>query len=176
MLLILLSAVSLKGFAQTTQWLTVSNDLYTVQYPDSWTHDSSRNMGTELIFYSPFENVKDQFKENVNLLIQHLNGQKIDLLKYKQITDEQLKELGGEDELIASKIIKTPTGEYYRLEHIMKQAERTLHFTSVCVIRNETAYLLTFTAEQSSYLRFKNEGETIMSSFRLKNPAVQQKQ
>ncbi|MCC7030221.1 MAG: hypothetical protein IT257_07945 [Chitinophagaceae bacterium] len=157
-------------FSQTDQannMLTVQNHQYRIQYPNTWRIDSSRNMGTELIFYSPLDNAGDPFSENVNLMIQNLQGMNIDLQKYKEITEQQLKELGGESKIYQSAILTKDQLSHFRMDYQMTQENRTLRFTAMCYIKDEKAYLLTFTSSVEDYEKFKNAGESILKSFAL---------
>ena len=62
-------------FSQTSSktekgWSTFSDRNYSVQYPDSWVMDRNPQMGMSFVVLSKLTDPKDQFKENVNLLIQ----------------------------------------------------------------------------------------------------------
>ena len=60
---------------------------YSISYPDTWSIDTSKQMGTELIIFSPLENESDKFRENVNVIIQDLKGQSIGLDDYAKISE-----------------------------------------------------------------------------------------
>jgi hypothetical protein len=94
MKLTLISALTLWAqfcFSQTDATkMKFSKDNFEIQYPKTWRLDTSKMMGTEFFLFSPLENEADKFSENINGMIQNLRGQKIDLEKYKQITDAQL--------------------------------------------------------------------------------------
>ena len=53
-----------------------SENEYSIQYPENWELNESKAMGTNFILFSPLNSKKDQFKENVNLIIQDLNSEK----------------------------------------------------------------------------------------------------
>jgi serine/threonine-protein kinase len=124
-------------------------------------------MGTEFIIFSPSENENDKFSENVNGLIQNLRGQDIDLGKYKEITDKQLTEMVTDCKVFESSIIKDGNKEYFRTIYSMTQGKLKLKITSICFIKNEKAYLLTFSAEFDKYEQYKKVGDEILSSFSL---------
>jgi hypothetical protein len=117
------------------------------------------------MFFSPLDTTGDSFSENVNLMIQNLAGMNIDLQKYKEITEQQLKELGGESKIYQSAILTQDKMPHFRMDYEMTQEGRTLRFTAMCYIKNEQAYLLTFTASLADYEKFKNAGESILKSF-----------
>jgi hypothetical protein len=144
-----------------------SKDNYEIQYPINWRLDTSRLMGTEFFVFSPLENETDKFSENVNVLIQNLEGHNIDLKAYKEITDNQLKNMVNDSEIYESAIIKTDNKEYYKAVYAMTQGKFRLKITSICFIKNDKAYLVTFSAELDKYDQYKKAGEEILTSFSL---------
>lgn len=155
-------------FSQTeTTKSNFAKDNFKIQYPKNWSLDTSRMMGTEFFVFSPLENESDKFSENVNGIIQDLSGQNIDLEKYKQITDKQLTEMVTDCKIFESSIIKTNQREYYKATYAMTQGKFRLKTTSICFIKNDKAYLITFSAEFDKYDLYKKTGEEILNSFNL---------
>ena len=138
---------------------------YRLEYPSTWRLDTSRISGTELFVFSPLENDNDKFRENVNVIIQNLSGQNIDLEKYKQITDDQLKRMANDCQVFESVITKTNKNEYYTATYTMTQGKFRLKITSLCYIKNDKAYLITFTSELDKYDQYKKVGNDILQSF-----------
>jgi hypothetical protein len=58
--------------------------------------------------------------------------------------------------------------EYFKAIYAMTQGKFRLKITSVCFIKNNKAYLATFTTEIEKYDLYKKEGEEILNSFSLK--------
>lgn len=157
-------------FAQTdTTTSAFSKDNYKIRYPISWRLDTSRLMGTEFFLFAPRENQADKFSENVSVIIQDLAGQSVTLEKYKTITDKQLSDFATDPAVFESEIKKTDNKEYFRITYAMTQGQSRLKITSLCFIKNEKAYLVTFTTEIDKYETYKNAGEEILSSFCLLN-------
>src|SRR6187397_2716847 len=119
-------------------------------------------MGTEFFVFSPLENETDKFSENVNGLIQDLSGQIIDLEKYKQITEKQLADMATDGKVFESSIIKADGKEYFKIIYAMTQGKFRLKITTVCFIKNDKAYLATFSAELDKYEQYKKTGEEIL--------------
>lgn len=155
-------------FSQTdTTKTSFSKENFKIQYPKTWRIDTSRIMGTEFFIFSPLENENDKFSENVNGIIQDLRGQNIDLEKYKQITDKQLADMATDCKVFESAIIKTDTTEYFKTTYAMTQGKFRLKITSICLIKNDKAYLTTFSSEFDKYDSYKIIGEDILESFNL---------
>ncbi len=154
------------GFAQAAATIKVfSNDNYKINYPNSWQLDTSKLAGTEFFIFSPLESDTDKFSENVNLIIQNLTGQVITLKQYKEITDKQLIDFATDLEVYSSSIIETEKDDYYKVVYAMTQGKKRLIITSLCFIKNDKAFLITFTTEQIKYEQYKTTGEEILSSF-----------
>ena len=152
----------------TTQDAEYGNESYQIKYPKTWQLDASKAIGTDLLLFSPLENESDKFRENVNIMIQDLGGQNIDLEKYKLITENQLANLATDVKVFESKIIKADNDRFYKTAYAMTQGKFTLRITSICFIRDDKAYLATFTSEIDKYDSYKAIGEKILNTFSLK--------
>jgi len=150
-----------------SDWKTLTESNYLIQYPSTWELSQSGQMGTSFIIFSPLESEQDKFKENINLLIQDLTGMKIDLNKYTELSVGQIKTMATNSILIESKRVKTASGEYQKIIYSADQGIFHLEFEQYYWILNEKAYVLTFTTEQNKFDRFKEIGEKILNSFRI---------
>ncbi len=158
------------GFSQkssSSEFTDFSEKNYKLQYPASWTLDTSKSIGPAIFFFSPLENAEDKFRENVNVLIQDLRGEDINLSRYKEITDKQVNDLATDGEILESSISRKNGQEFYRITYVMSQGKFRVKITSVCLIQNEKAYLSTFTAEVDKYDAYKKMAEQILASFKV---------
>jgi hypothetical protein len=160
---------TLFGFSQSdspTQLKNFAQNGYKLQYPSSWTIDTSKRMGPDFFIFSPRENDTDRFQENVNLLVQDLTGQNIDLDKYAKISEGQIKELAMEGTIYESKKITKPDkSEYYKMVYGMTQGVFKLKIEQYYFIKNDKAFIMTFTAELNKFDSFLSAGEQILNSF-----------
>jgi hypothetical protein len=152
----------------TVKYISFEKELYKIQYPDNWSLDTSRLMGTELFFFSPKENDADRFRENLNLYIQDLKGKNIDLVRFAKISEKQVNELVTDGVIYSSKKITTANSEYYKMIYGMTQGIFKLKLEQYYFIKNEKAFVLTFTTEEDKFEDYKNTGEKILNSFLLK--------
>ena len=91
----ILMILSSPGFSQkesSAELTDFTGKNYKLQYPASWTLDTSKSFGPAIFFFSPLENPEDKFRENINVLVQDLHGEDINLSRYKEITDKQVKD------------------------------------------------------------------------------------
>ncbi len=143
---------------------------YNIQYPSTWSLDTSKLMGTSFFLFSPLENKEDKFKENVNLLVQDLGSEDIGIRDYKEITENQFKQLPSANiKVFESSIQKGKKKDFYKVSYAMTQNGFRLKIYALCYIQDNKAYLLTFSAELNKYEKFKTVGEEIVNSFRLIN-------
>ena len=125
-------------------------------------------MGTSLILFSPLETRQDKFKDNVNLLIQDLSGHNLNLNKYVEISEGQIKSMITNSTLIESKRIKTGLEEYHRMIYTGDQGMFHLKFEQYFWVKDEKAFVLTLTCEQDKFSDYKEVGEAILNSFTFK--------
>lgn len=151
--------------AADSKWLKLNDNQFSIQYPEDWDLDSSKQMGTSFILFSPPESEKDTFKENINLIIQDLNGMNIDLDRFAELSLGQIKSMVTNSAVLESKKIKKGNTEFHRIIYTGDQGVFHLQFEQYYFIQQEKAYVLTFTSEMNSFLHFKVIGEKILNSF-----------
>jgi hypothetical protein len=150
------------------KWKTLDTPDYSIQYPPDWELNQGGLMGIAFILFSPVESIQDQFKENVNLLIQDLSGHNIDLDKYAEISEGQIKLMITNSTLIESKRINTGSEQYHRMVFTGDQGIYHLKFEQHYWIKNNKAYVLTLTCEQAKFADYKEVGEKVLTSFTFK--------
>lgn len=153
--------------AQEVRWETLDGKGYTVQYPSDWQLDKSGQMGTSFILFSALASDTDQFKENVNLLIQDLTGYDLDLNKYVEISENQIRTMVTDGNLILSKRMKKEGKEFQKTIYTGSQGIFKLKFEQYYWVIGNKAYVLTLTCELSQFDAYKETGERILENFRL---------
>lgn len=149
-------------------WKTASRSEFSIQFPDSLELDTTGQMGTSLILFSKTTSADDPFRENVNVMIQNLAGQKIDLNKYVEISEGQIKTMITNGALNESKRVKEGDSEYHRIVYSGKQGEYDLKWLQYYWVVKDKAFVVTLTCEKNQYDRFVGVGEKVLKSFRVK--------
>ena len=87
--------LSLNSFGQIkeTNWKTINESTYSIQYPDNWELNTEKSMGTSFIIFSEQTSSEDKFRENINLIIQNLEGYNLNLDDYVAISEEQISKM-----------------------------------------------------------------------------------
>tara|TARA_B110000238_G_C16028283_1_gene396247 strand:- start:56 stop:439 length:384 start_codon:yes stop_codon:yes gene_type:complete len=125
-------------------------------------------MGTKFILFSQLTSKNDQFKENVNLIVQDLTGHNIDLNQYVEISENQIKTMITDGNIISSERVKKDEKEFQRVIYTGKQGIYDLQFVQYYWVENNNAYVLTLTCEITVFTDFKNTGEKILNSFEIR--------
>ena len=168
---------SLFTFGQTTQtttgkviengWKVLIETNYSILYPDNWDINKSGQMGSSFVIFSRLTSPQDKFRENVNLIIQSLQGQKINLDKYVEISEGQIKTMIKNGNLIESKRLNLNGHEFQKVIYTGDQGIFKLKFEQYYWVTNGQAYILTLTCEKNQFDTYKLTGEKILNSFRL---------
>ncbi|MDG1477069.1 MAG: PsbP-related protein [Vicingaceae bacterium] len=162
LLVLLAIALSFSAYGQTKDnWKSFNKDNYAIKYPGDWELNQSGKLGTSFILFSPLSDEQDQFKENVNLLIQDLTGHNLNLDQYTEVSVNQIKTVLTGAELIESKRIDN----YHNVIYTAKQGSFDLKFEQYYWVKNNKAYVLTLTCEENQFDAFKMVGEKMLNSF-----------
>jgi hypothetical protein len=145
----------------------LNNPAYTLLYPGNWELNSSGENNIKFMLISPLSSEYDQFRENVNLNEQNIKGMGINLDSYVSLSIDQIRDLINNSEMLVSKRIKTKKSEYHQFVYNGDFVDLSLTFYQYCWVKQDKAYVLTFTAEKSVY-EYSTEADIIMNSFKLK--------
>lgn len=155
--------------AKEVTWKIIRDSAYDIRYPANWTPDQTGTMGADFILFAPLESVSDSFKENINLQITDFGSPGV-------ITPEAFAQAAGEQivkMITKARIVQTQRKErddsiYYEMEFTGVQGELDLHWKQQYWLKSQYAFILTFTAEESAYLRFLPLADKILGTFVLK--------
>lgn len=120
------------------------------------------------MIFSPMESSEDQFRENVNLMIQDLSAYDLDLDSYTELSEQQVGTLFTDAKIIKSKRMKNQSQDYQMIIYNGGQGGAMYTFVQYYWVINDKAYVLTFTCEKDRYRAYKKMGLKIMNSFTLK--------
>ncbi len=153
----------LVGHSAIDDWKTLENEHYSIKYPDNWVPDQSGQSGTRFILYGPA--VQGQlFRNNINLIIQDLSGQNVDLAKFVEISTGQIKEF-----IASSNILYSQTESLrHKIVYTGMHGDFSLQWAQYYWVKNNQAYVLTFTADRKSYDDTINLATQVMDGFKIK--------
>ncbi len=149
-------------------WEKFDGEAFSIEYAPGWKFSQSGQMGTTFVLMSAMESDQDQFGENINLIVQDIKGMDLDLKKYVEISEQQIKAMIEKSELTASEQLEKDGQVFQKVLFTGKQATFNLSFEQRYFIKNEKAYVLTFTCEVDKVESFRAVGEKMLNSFILK--------
>jgi hypothetical protein len=152
----------------TAKWLSLEQEDYVVQYPENWELDQSGQMGAEFILFAPQSTATDDFRENVNLMLQDLTGYNLDLDGLIELSERQISAALSNSNILLSERVTIAEGEYHKLLYTADMAPYQLKFEQYCRVIDNTAVILTFTCEIDMFNTYREVGERILNSFKWK--------
>ena len=143
----------------------INRNGYSITYPSELRLDESGRNGTEFFLFTEITNAGDDFAESINLIIQDLKNMNIDLNKFVEITEGQVR---GAGKLISSERITTKGNqEYQKLVYELKMGDKVLKIFQYDFVKDEKAYILTFTSQSSEFDNYSEKMIKIMNTFKL---------
>ena len=162
----------------TSDWQTFNRNNYSVKYPVDWDLQQSDNsksgtvvsktVRSQFIVLSQLESPQDRFRENVNLVIEDLNGQNPNLDEYSRAADSQLKLMMKNCKILEGKKVNKGSQQHYKTIWTWEYQKIPLKAEQYRWLSDGKAYVLTFTSEQSKFTQFQQVGEKILDTFTLK--------
>ena len=149
-------------------WKLFMKEKYEVSYPENWTIDTSKQMGTSFFLFSPLTDEDDQFRENVNLIIQDLTGYELTFDQYVELSENQVQSLITDGKIILSERHKKDNKEFHKVIYLGKQGIFSLKFEQYFWMIKDKVFILTLTCELNHFDETQEVGEAILNSFTLK--------
>ncbi|MCF8463964.1 MAG: hypothetical protein K9G41_03945 [Flavobacteriales bacterium] len=159
--------VSQPFFSLETDWKTLTEDSYSIEYPGDWELNQSGIMGVSFLLLSPLSSDEDAFRENVNLVIQDISSHNLDLDSYSELSTGQIETMITEGKLFSNERLKQNGQEFQKVVYSGKQGVYNLKFEQYYWVVNGNAYVLTLTCEINQFDAFSDMGEKILNSFKL---------
>ena len=148
-------------------WKELKGENYWLMYPQEWELNSSGEMGSTFVVLSPVTSTDDRFRENVNLMIQDLKGYNVNLEMFTEVSEEQVRTLVPEGNILESTLITGNTLNFQKTIYTGKQGDFDMIFEQYYWVEGEKAFVLSFTCEENQYEVYKTIGEKILNSFQL---------
>ena len=169
--LLLTICISAIAFAQE-DWKIFEKDNYSIQYPATWEYSDQKPQPTIqfVLMSEEASQNEDMFRENINLNTESLKGQDISLKDYAKAGLDQIFAQIPSAKIISNKNIKLGAKN---AKEIIWSANlgngMLLRFKQVFLLNDGIAYVLTFSATETDYDKYIEDGEKIISSFKFTN-------
>ena len=151
-------------FANSQVKKEINRNGYQIFYNDNLRLDETGRNGSEFYLFTQKENAEDNFAENLNLITQNLETLNIDLNKFVEITENQIKDNG---KLIESKRGTLNGNECQILVYEATMNGMVLKFLQYDFVQNNRAYFLTYSAKKNDFEKYFAEMEMVIKSFKI---------
>ncbi len=156
------------GLAAQSGWKDIQKENYKMSYPASYSLDESGSMGTKFILFSAAEPGKaEDFRENVNLIVQEVGPSEMDLQAIIQSTESSIEKLLSNSKIISSQVKYNHNGEYYELVYTGDMGKLQLQWMQCLYYKNGKLHIVTFTAEANTIANFEEEARKILGTFKI---------
>ncbi|AXG68950.1 hypothetical protein KORDIASMS9_01169 [Kordia sp. SMS9] len=166
-LLLLVTALMCITVEAQESWKTTTLDNFSIQHPNDWKADTSKTVGVDLILYAPQE-IGDNFKENINVVVQDLSEYNLNLDSYTKLSEEQIKNMLEGGKITKSERITADSKTYHRIQYVGTQSGIALKFEQRYYVENDTAYVLTVTCLNSNFDAYIVLSRKIFDTFQMK--------
>jgi hypothetical protein len=163
--LVFLVLSSLSEAQNAENWKTYNDSLCTLSYPENWVVNNSLQPLAKLFLFSDLKDEKDNFRENVNLMIQKLPDPSVDLNKFVQVTETEVRDILPNSVMFINERRRNANGEFQHMVYSSDQGEYKLQFDQYYWVKNGKVIVLTFTCEQSEYDNYQLTVRRILDSF-----------
>ena len=150
-----------------TEWKSLTDKDFTIEYPDNWDLDKSGQMGTKFYLFSKLSDSSDKFRENVNLIIQDLTGLNLSLDKFVDVSEKQITRMITNGKIVESKRVSNKEFEFHKMIYTGKVGTLDLKFIQYYWVLDNKAFVLTFTSEIKEFDNYVEVGKKIMDSFKI---------
>jgi len=144
---------------------------FIMRYPQSWEMNTLKDMEVmspvvknEVAFLSPLENKDDKFRENVNVVVEDLSGRQLDSEQYAKAADAAWLKYDNTSKIVDFQ--KTNLNGEVAYYTIMENDK--LKFKQYKLVKDNKAFVITFTSEPDKFDDFLNIADNIIQSFELK--------
>lgn len=150
-------------------WKTLTAPDFSLEYPTTWETVSPPPTGMAALVVTPQSSEEDAFRENVNVLVQNLEGTSIQTLDaYVTLSTEQINTLFANSDVQTSERVTLQGQPAHHMVYTALQDRSALYFEQYYLIKDAQAFVVTLTCEQSAVEAYAEEGRRILTSFTLR--------
>lgn len=148
------------NFNEHEDWETYYGSGYSIQLSDDW--EEVDVAGTEYAF-THLSTAADGFAENITTTTQDISAYNMDIEQYKDLSLQQLEQLGYD--VVETESLKlNGTFGYYVLS-IVEQQGITCYVAQWFTVVDDTAYIFTAACDEDGYYAIEDEIDEILETF-----------
>ncbi|MCX6742050.1 MAG: PsbP-related protein [Candidatus Pacearchaeota archaeon] len=152
-----------------TNFLTYDNSAYGIRitYPSNWEKEEKSTGMVIVEFFSPKESVSDAITENLNVVIEDLSAQPMTLNEYTNLSIKNIKLYFTDVNMIDSSATTLGGNSAHKVVYTANMGQYNGKFMQVYTIRNNKAYVITYTAQPSTYSYYLDIINQMINSFEI---------
>lgn len=147
-------------------WKHLEEKDYSIEYPVNWRLDKPKTEQGFVLFPESAYPSGDS-RENINLLVQNLTGQNMNLHKFVEHSEKQIREVISHVEIKESETLYFDNNEFHKIQYSGVIQSKKYEFLQYYWVKKEKAYILTLTCKEQDFEKERRTAEKIMDSFRL---------
>lgn len=134
---------------------------FVISYPQNW---KIKDISGIVVFISPLENKDDKFSENVNVVVEDIGKYRLSLEQYAKAADDNWLKIDSKVRVIDFQKTNLNGEEaFYTIAENDK-----FKFKQYKLIKNNKAFIITYTSELNKFNKFLNIADIIIQSFKIK--------
>ena len=126
-----------------------------------------KTVGSAVVFSSDIEDKTFAFSPSVNIVVIDLGAAPVDIESFYKQSKDALERSLGNVKFLEDKKDKLSGISAYRLVYVSRQKKADFKFLQVMCIRDNKAYVLTYTALQEQYEKLLKTAQAIIKSFKI---------
>jgi hypothetical protein len=146
----------------TTNWKTLEEENYLIEYPEDWSLDTTRRFGSVFMLYA---DSTDQILENLNLMIFDMEGK-----SFEEFIEVSEKEIERPDirKLVESIELNENGMHGFKFVFVSNEGKKDLKVTQYVWHKEDLVYGLTYVCELDQFENYIDTINKIVNSIRLK--------
>ncbi len=133
---------------------------FEISYPEDW---QVKEISGVTAFISPLDGADDKFSENVNIVIEDISAYQMSAEQYAKEADKSWLAADGKLKIIDFSQVMLNGEEAY-----CTIAENdNLKFKQYILVKNNRAYVLTYTGQPDGFNKFQDIAENIIKTFKV---------
>lgn len=154
-------------FELPNDFLTYNNYGVKIGYPNHWTKTDNPYEKVIVFFSSPLESSTDKFSENINIVIEDVSFYYSNLDEYKDYTIKNMPKFVKNFKLISSSRVAINELPASEMVFSSRQEGIDLKQLQITTIKDNKAYILTYSAESDNYAQYLDEVNNMINSLEI---------
>jgi serine/threonine-protein kinase len=147
-------------------WKNVTIENFELNYPAEWTLNTEGQFGTKLILFAPADKTGKDFRENLTVLTENISDPSVKLDKYVALSEKMINKLMSDVNFVTNEASLINGVQFHTFVYTARQGQVRTKITQYFTLKDNVAYIITFSTTPDSYDAYKEIGTRIINTFR----------